>query len=118
MRQVEREEMYWRWGSSEEIRNKRVRQSRRFAEGNFALYNVPAGTMQRMAVYYYVGAGSAEAKLDEVLAYTHGDRYKALDGHQIAVSHFRTHFREQLVDAGPLDLRPPRYVREVPRSPA
>ena len=107
VRQGEREEMYRPWGASEEIWNKRSRQSWRFAEGNFALYNAPAGTMQRMAVYYHLGAGSAEATLQEVLAYTHGDTYKPLDGYQVAVSHFHTHFHEQLVDAGSLDLRPP-----------
>ena len=107
VRQGEREEMFRPWGASQEIWEKRVRQSRRFAEGNFALYNAPAGTLQRMAVYYYLGPRDAESTLDEVLAYTNGDKYKPLAGHQVAVSHFHTHFAEQLVDLGSLDARPP-----------
>ncbi len=107
VRQGEREEMYRPWGSSEEIWAKRVRQSRQFAEGNFALFNAPPGTRQRMAVYYLLDPGTSERALDAVLAYTHGDRYKSLEGYQVAVSHFHTHFAEQLVDSGSLDLRPP-----------
>ncbi len=107
VRQGEREEMYRPWGSSQQIWEKRVNQSRRFAEGNFALYNAPPGTKQRMAVYYLLDTGTSEDALDAVLAYTHGDRYKPLEGYQVAVSHFHTHFAEQLVDSGSLDLRPP-----------
>ena len=107
VRQAEREEMFRPWGASKGIWEKRVRQSRAFAEGNFALYNAPPGTLQRMAVYYYLGPRDAESTLKEVLAYTHGDKYKPLDGHQVAVSHFHTHFAEQLVDLGSLDARPP-----------
>ena len=106
VRQGEREEMYRPWGASEETWAKRVRQSRRFAEGNFALYNAPPGTMQRMAVYYYLGPRDTHSTLEEVLAYTNGDRYKPLDGYQVAVSHFHTHFAEQLTDLGSLDARP------------
>ena len=107
VRQAEREEMFRPWGASQEIWEKRVRQSRAFAEGNFALYNAPPGTLQRMAVYYYLGPRDAASTLKEVLAYTHGDKYKPLEGHQVAVSHFHTHFAEQLVDLGSLDARPP-----------
>ena len=107
VRQGEREEMYRPGGTSKKIWEKRVVQSRRFAEGNFALYNAPAGTQQRMAVYYLLDTGRAEQALEAVLAYTHGDRYKALEGYQVAVSHFHTHFSEQLTDSGSLDLRPP-----------
>lgn len=106
VRQGEREEMFRPWGASDAIWNKRVTQSRNFAEGNFALFNAPPGTLQRMAVYYYLGPGPAEATLDAVLAYTHGDRYKPLDGYQVAVSHFHTHFAEQLSDEGSFDSRP------------
>ena len=107
VRQGEREEMFRPWGASEPIWEKRVRQSRRFAEGNFALYNAPAGSMQRMAVYYYLGPAQAEETLESVLAFTNGDKYKPLDGYQVAVSHFHTHFAEQLADEGSFDVRPP-----------
>ncbi len=106
VRQGEREEMFRPWGASEGIWEKRVRQSRRFAEGNFALYNAPPETMQRMAVYYYLGPRDSHSTLEEVLAYTNGDRYKPLEGYQVAVSHFHTHFAEQLTDLGSLDARP------------
>ena len=107
VRQGEREGMYRPWGVSDDVWQQRVTQSRRFAEGNFALYNAPPGTMQRMAVYYHLGAGSAEDTLEDVLAYTHGDKYKPVDGYQVAVSHFHTHFAQQLGDAGSFDTRPP-----------
>lgn len=107
VRQGEREEMFRPWGASEPVWEKRVRQSRRFAEGNFALYNAPPGTLQRMAVYYHLGPGTVEEAHQAVLAYTHADKYKPLDGYQVAVSHFHTHFAEQLADAGSFDLRPP-----------
>lgn len=107
VRQGEREEMYRPWGASDAIWEKRVRQSRRFAQGNFALYNAPQGSLQRMAVYYYLGAGDAEDTLERVLAYTNGDKYKPLDGYQVAISHFHTHFAEQLADEGSFDSRPP-----------
>ncbi len=107
VRQGEREEMFRPWGVSDAIWDKRVKQSRRFARGNFALYNAPPGTLQRMPVYYYLGLGSAETAREAILAYTHGDRYKPLEGHQVAVSHFHTHFAEQLADEGSLDSRPP-----------
>lgn len=106
VRQGEREEMFRPWGASEGVWQKRTNQSRRFAQGNFALYNAPPGTMQRMAVYYYLGAGDAESTLDAVLAFTNGDKYKPLDGYQVAVSHFHTHFAEQLADEGSFDARP------------
>ena len=107
VRQGEREEMYRPWGVSDDVWQQRVTQSRRFAEGNFALYNAPPGTMQRMAVYYHLGPKSTEDTLEAVLAYTHGDKYKPVEGYQVAVSHFHTHFAQQLGDAGSFDARPP-----------
>ncbi|MEZ5403859.1 MAG: hypothetical protein R2729_29535 [Bryobacteraceae bacterium] len=106
VRQADTEEMYRPYGRSEALMQKRATQSRRFAEGNFALYNAPPGTMQRMAVYYYLSPDGPEAARREVLAFTHDDRYKALPGYQVAVSHFHTHFHEQLMDAGTIDLQP------------
>jgi len=42
-----------------------------------------------------------------VLRFTHEDTFKPLAGYQVAVSHFHTHFGEQLSDAGTLNLQPP-----------
>ena len=107
VRHGDREEMYRPYGAGDELWDKRARQSRRFAQGNFALYNAPPGTWQRMAVYYYLGPDSGSAAQQAVLAYTHHDRYKAIPGYKVAVSHFHTHFAEQLDDAGSFDFRPP-----------
>ncbi|MEZ5356137.1 MAG: hypothetical protein R2762_26170 [Bryobacteraceae bacterium] len=106
VRQADMEEMYRPFGKTEALMQKRATQSRRFAEGNFALYNAPPGTWQRMAVYYYLSPEDAGAARRDVLAFTHEDRYKPLAGHQVAVSHFHTHFHEQLLDAGTIDLQP------------
>jgi hypothetical protein len=106
VRQADREEMYRPYGKSNEVWDRRARQSRSFAQGNFALYNAPPGSIQRMPVYLYLSAEEGRATQSAVLAYTHEDRYKPLPGHQIAISHFHTHFNEQLADAGTLDLQP------------
>jgi hypothetical protein len=49
-------------------------------DANFALYSARPGTWQRMPVYFYASTESAEATIDPVLAFTHGDRYKPLPG--------------------------------------
>jgi hypothetical protein len=105
VRQAEHEEEYRPYGLSEEVWNRRAAQSRRNL-GNFALYNAPPGTWQRMPVYYYLSAEDGEATQRAVLAFTHEDRYKAMPGYQVAVSHFHTHFNEQLTDSGTMDVQP------------
>lgn len=107
VRHAEREEMFQPYGFSDRLWEARVRQARHFAEGNFALYNAPPGTWQRMAAYFYLSPDPAAATLEAVLRFTHGDRYKPLAGYQVAVSHFHTHFAEQLADAGSLDIQAP-----------
>ena len=107
IRHNEREEMYRPYGYTDEVWERRTRQSRGFAMGNFALYNAKPGTWQRMALYYYLSPEGVEATRKAVLAFTHEDRYKPLAGHQVAVSHFHTHFHEQLADAGSVDFQPP-----------
>ena len=105
VRQAEHEEEYRPHGVSDEVWNRRVNQSRHNL-GNFALYNAPPGTWQRMPVYYYLSPENAESTERSVLAFTHDDRYKPVPGYQVAVSHFHTHFNEQLSDAGTIDLQP------------
>jgi hypothetical protein len=107
VRQAEREEMFQPYGFSDRLWEARVRQARNFAQGNFALYNAPPGTWQRMAAYFYLSPEPPAAALEAVLRFTHGDRYKPLAGYQVAVSHFHTHFAEQLADAGSLDVEAP-----------
>lgn len=107
VRQADHEEMYRPFGVSDEVWRKRQAQARSFAMGNFALYNAPPGTLQRMAVYYYLSSGSGASAADAVLKFTHDDRYAPLAGHQVAIGHFHTHFHEQVLDAGSLDFQPP-----------
>jgi hypothetical protein len=107
VRQADREEMYRPFGFSDEVWQRRSRQARSFALGNFALYNAPPGTWQRMAAYYYLSPDAGPATHEAVMAFTHDDRYKPLTGFQVAVSHFHTAFHEQVLDAGGIDVQPP-----------
>jgi hypothetical protein len=107
VRQAEREEMFRPYGYSDDLWDRRSRQARQFALGNFALFNAPPGTWQRMAAYFYLSPDDGRATQEAVMAFTHGDRYKPLPGHQVAISHFHTHFAEELQDAGSLDVQPP-----------
>ena len=106
VRQGDHEEPYAAYGATDEVWERRSGQAHRFARGNFALYNAPPGTEQRMALYFYVSPGDAAATRRAVLRYTHGDRYAKLPGFQVAVSHFHTHFHEYVNDRGSLEARP------------
>lgn len=76
-------------------------------EQNFALYNAPPGTRQRMAVYFYLSAEGGERTRQSVLAFTHGDRFKALPGYHTMVNHMHIRFTERLREAGSLDAETP-----------
>jgi hypothetical protein len=104
--QPERAEGYAPWGVTEKIWDKRVDTARRQTE-NFALYNAPAGTSQRMAVYYYLSAKDEHATQQAVLAYTHNDVFKPIPGFKVVSGHFHLDFNEQLRDRNTLDYRPP-----------
>jgi hypothetical protein len=104
-RQADREEPYKPYGISDEIWDKRAHEARHDI-ANFALYNAPPGTWQRMPVYYYLNAADSHSTQESVLAFTHDDRYKAMPGYKVMVSHFHMHFLEQLNDAGTIDLHP------------
>ncbi len=103
--QPERAEGYAPWGVSDTIWKKRVDTARRQTE-NFALYNAPAGTLQNMAVYYYLSARNNRATQQAVLAYTHDDVYKPIPGFKVITGHFHMDFNEQLRDMGTLDYQP------------
>jgi hypothetical protein len=105
VRQAEREEPYRPYGVSDEEWERRVHEARHDIN-NFALYNAPPGTWQRMPVYFYLSADNSRATQEAVLAFTHDDRYKEMPGYEVLVSHFHFHFNEQLTDAGTLDLQP------------
>ncbi len=105
VRQAEREESFKPYGVTDAVWQRRVSQAREFEE-NFALYNAPPGTLQRMAVYFYLDSGRAEATQQAVMAFTHDDVYKPLPGYQVMVSHFHFHLNEELTDAGTIDHQP------------
>ena len=72
-------------------------------DANFALYSARPGTWQRMSVYFYASTESAEATIDPVLAFTHGDRYKPLPGYQVMNHHYHMDLGQRLLRAGSLD---------------
>lgn len=105
VRQADSEEPYKPYGVSDEVWKRRVDEARHDTF-NFALYNAPPGTWQRMPVYYYLSPEDSRATQEAVLAFTHDDVYKPLPGFQVLTSHFHFHFNEQLTDAGSIDLQP------------
>jgi hypothetical protein len=105
IRQAEREESFKPYGVTDAVWQRRTSQAREFEE-NFALYNAPPGTMQRMPVYFYLDSGNAETTQEAVMAFTHGDVYKPMPGYQVMVSHFHFHLNEELTDAGTIDHEP------------
>ena len=99
-------EGYHPYGLTEEVWRRRVAESRN-ETGNYALYNAPAGSWQRMAVYFYLDPEGSRTADRHVRAYTHDDVYKPLAGYQVLVSHFHFHLLEMLNDRGSLDYHPP-----------
>jgi hypothetical protein len=102
----EQGEGYHPWGVTDEEWNRRTRTSRGHAD-NYALYNAPAGTEQRMAVYYYLNAKDDRATRESVLAYTHNDVFKPVPGFKVMTGHFHMDFNELLRDRKTLDYQPP-----------
>lgn len=72
---------------------------------NFTLYSARPGTWQRMPVFLYVSPDAAGTALDAALAFTHGDRFKALPGFQVMGSHYHVGFLGRLEKSGSLDTR-------------
>jgi hypothetical protein len=105
VRQPDREIGAKPWGISDEVWNRRVGESRGHLN-NFALYNAPPGTMQRMPVYFYLSPDDSRTTQQQVMAFTNNDVYKPLPGYKVLVSHFHFHFNEQLTDEGTMDLQP------------
>ena len=104
--QPETGEGYHPWGVSAEVWKIRTGVSRKQWD-NFALYNAPPGTLQHMAVYYYLNAHGDRATQEAVLAYTHNDVFKPVPGFKVLTGHFHLDFNEMLRDRGSLDYRPP-----------
>jgi hypothetical protein len=103
--QPERGEGYKPWGVSDEVWKHRAGTARN-QELNYALYNAPPGTVQRMAVYYYLSATGSHATQQAVLAYTHGDTYKPVAGFKTVTGHFHLELNEMVRDRGTSDFQP------------
>lgn len=74
---------------------------------NFALYNAPPGTLQRMATYFYLGTGDATATRAAVMAFTRGDAYQPIPGYKTLVNHFHLQFVDRQRASGSLDTGSP-----------
>ena len=74
---------------------------------NYALYNAPPGTQQRMAAYFYLSPDPGGATRNAVMAFTHGDHYAPLPGYKIMVNHFHIQFTDRLRASGSLDSHTP-----------
>jgi hypothetical protein len=70
---------------------------------NFALFNAPPGTKQRMGVYFYASPDTGEAARQSVLAFTHGDMFKPVAGYKTMVNHFHLRFTERVRASGSFD---------------
>jgi hypothetical protein len=103
--QPERGEGYDPWGVSDAVWQHRVRVAREQLE-NYALYNAPPGTVQRMAVYYYLSPSGDRATQQAVMAYTHGDVYKPVPGFKTVTGHFHLELNEMIRDRGSSDFMP------------
>jgi hypothetical protein len=103
--QPEHGEGYAPWGVSDQVWDHRV-QVARSQIYNYALYNAPPGTMQRMAAYYYLSAAGSHQTQQQVMAYTHGDTYKPVPGFKTVTGHFHLDFNEMIRDRGTSDFMP------------
>jgi hypothetical protein len=103
--QPERCEGYDPWGISDEVWQHRASTARSQVL-NCALYNAPPGTMQRMAVYYYLSPTGSHATQQSVMAYTHDDVYKPVPGFKTVTGHFHLELNEMARDRGTTDLSP------------
>ena len=57
-------------------------------EQNYALYNAPPGTWQKMSMFFYASPEPGEATRQAALAFTRDDVFKAVPGYKTFVNHF------------------------------
>lgn len=74
---------------------------------NFAVYNAPPGTLQRMATYFYVSPEAAMPTRDAVMAFTHRDTFAPIPGYKTFVNHFHLKFVDRLREGGSLNTETP-----------
>jgi hypothetical protein len=81
--------------------------------------NAPPGTQQHLSVFYLLNRGDAAQALEEVRRFTHGDRFKPLDGYRTFTSHYHIEHtleflrrqKEQQTDGVPRGLEEPPFVK-------
>ncbi len=81
--------------------------------------NAPPRTRQHLGVFYLLSRGRAQDALESVRAFTHGDRFKQLDGYRTFTSHyhlehtldFRKKQKEPQTDQVPRGLEEPGFVK-------
>lgn len=78
--------------------------------GNYALYNAPPGTMQRMGVYFYLGADSARDARNRALSFTRNDRFVPLPGYKTLVQDFHLGFEARQRALGSYDPEFPDFA--------
>lgn len=104
--QPERGEGYHPWGVTGEEWKRRT-ETAQSEWDNYALYNAPAGTMQHMAVYYYLSPSGDRPTQQSVMAYTHDDAFKPVLRFKVLTGHFHLDLNEMLRDRDSLDYQPP-----------
>jgi hypothetical protein len=70
---------------------------------NFALYNAPPRTVQRMPVYFYASPATGEVTREAVMAFTHDDTFKPVAGYKTFVNHFHLDFTGRVRASGSFD---------------
>ncbi len=103
--QPERGEGYVPWGVSDAVWKRRTGVSEEEWD-NYALYNAPPGTLQHMDVYYYLSSKNTQATQHAVMAYTHDDVFKPVQGFKVFTGHFHFDYNEVLRDRNTLDYQP------------
>ena len=61
--------------------------------------NAPPHTEQRLGVFYLLSRGKAEDAMEQVRLYTHGDKFKKLDGYLTFTSHYHIEHTLHFVEA-------------------
>jgi hypothetical protein len=74
---------------------------------NYAVYNAPPGTMQRMAAYFYLTPDDAATTRAAVMALTRNDVFQPIPGYKTMVNHFHLRFTDHLRASGSLDTQTP-----------
>lgn len=82
---------------------------RQIRDTNWRFYpwmNAPPGETQRMSVFFLLSDGPPAAALDDVLAFTHRDRFRPLEGYKTLSTHWHLAYTMQALEHG-FDWVPP-----------